>query len=60
VETFKKYFQAGYQRLTPAILATQEAETRRIMDESQSREILHRPYLRKQGWWSSSSSKAPD
>jgi hypothetical protein len=42
----------------PVILATQEAEMRRIVVHSQPREIVHetlsRKYLTKKGWWSSS------
>jgi hypothetical protein len=42
----------------PVILATQEAEIRRIAIQSQPREIFGRPYLRKpfrkKGWWGGS------
>jgi hypothetical protein len=37
----------GQQWLTPVILATQEAEIRRITVQSQSRQIARRPYLEK-------------
>jgi hypothetical protein len=33
--------------LTPVILATQEAEIRRIVAQNQSRQIFERPYLKK-------------
>jgi hypothetical protein len=34
-------FHARHQGLTPVILATQEAEIRRIMVQSQPRQIVH-------------------
>jgi hypothetical protein len=39
--------QAGHQWLTPVILATQETEIRRIMDGSQSRQIVHKTLSQK-------------
>jgi hypothetical protein len=43
-----KNLKAGYQWLTPVSLATQEAEVRRIMVQSQLRQIvLPGPYLKK-------------
>jgi hypothetical protein len=48
--------------LTPVILATQEAEIRRIMVQSQPRQIVHKTLSQQQqknpitikGWWSGS------
>jgi hypothetical protein len=37
----KMWKSAGHQWPTPAILATQEAEIRRITVQSQSRQIVH-------------------
>jgi hypothetical protein len=39
--------EAGYQRFTPIILATQEAEIRRIMVRSQPGQIVHETLSRK-------------
>jgi hypothetical protein len=39
--------EAGTGGLTPVILATQEAEIRRIMIQSQPGQIVHRPLLKK-------------
>jgi hypothetical protein len=38
----------------PVILATQEAEIKRITFESQPQQIVCKTYLRKKGWWSGS------
>jgi hypothetical protein len=52
---------AGCQWLIPIILATQEAEFRRIMVQSQPwancslDSILKKPIKKKKGWWSGSS-----
>jgi hypothetical protein len=46
-EEVKKQHLAGHQWLTPVILATQEAEIKRITVQSQLGEIAHkRPYLK--------------
>jgi hypothetical protein len=51
-------YKAKWQWLTPEILATQETEIRRIVGQSQPRQIVLRPYLTnnitKKGWWSGS------
>jgi hypothetical protein len=45
---FKKNVRAGRRWLTPVILATQEAEIRRIVIQSQSRQIVPQdPILKK-------------
>jgi hypothetical protein len=49
--------QARHQWLTPVILATQEAEIRRITVQRQPQANMERPYLKKKpitkkGWWS--------
>jgi hypothetical protein len=50
----------------PVVLATQEAELRRIMVQSQPGQTVHRPYLKnkkikksqkKGGWWNGSRCK---
>jgi hypothetical protein len=56
---FKKPNSARCQWLTPVILATQKAEIRRIMVQSQPPgKQLARPYLKNthhnKGWWSGS------
>jgi hypothetical protein len=57
--SFKRDIPAEYQWLTPIILATQEAEIRRISVQSQHRQtvqqvlILKNP-ITKKGWWSGS------
>jgi hypothetical protein len=38
----KKSFSARHQWLTPVILATEESEIRRIKDQSQPRQIVHK------------------
>jgi hypothetical protein len=47
----KTSFMAGHQWLMPILLATQEAEIRRIAVQSQHRPYLEKP-LHKKGWWS--------
>jgi hypothetical protein len=51
--------KARYQWLTPVILATQEAEIRRITVQSQPRQIVHETLSQEKlttekGWWSGS------
>jgi hypothetical protein len=58
-ELRSSHLQRGHQWLTPVILANQEAEIRRIVVQSQPRQISGRPYLKKthhkkKGWWSGS------
>jgi hypothetical protein len=60
----KRNVQARCQRLMPVILATQEAEIKRIMVRSQPKQIVHKPLSQKilntkQGWLSGSSGRAP-
>jgi hypothetical protein len=53
---------ARYQWLTPVILATQEAEIRRIVVRSQPRQIVLKTLSLKnpsEGWWTGSSGRAP-
>jgi hypothetical protein len=55
----KKYFLAGHWWLTLVILATQQAEIRRIMVRSQPRQIIRETLsqkipITKKGWWSGS------
>jgi hypothetical protein len=54
--------EATWRRLTPVILATQEAEIRRIMVGSQPEQTVEKPYLKKdkitsKGWRSALGSK---
>jgi hypothetical protein len=56
-------FKFGCWWLTPVILATQEAEIRRVMVQSQCWQIAHETLCRKKsntvkGWWSDSSGRA--
>jgi hypothetical protein len=52
----------GHQWLTPIILATQEAEIRRIVIHSQPRQIVpqdpisQKPFTKK-GWWNGSRGR---
>jgi hypothetical protein len=58
----KKVGVVGHQWLTSVNLATQVAEIRRIVVQSQPRQIVHKTlsqkkiyiYITKQGWWSGS------
>jgi hypothetical protein len=43
--------------LTPIILATQEAEIRRITVQSQPRQIIPETLSQKRDWWSGSSGR---
>jgi hypothetical protein len=59
VVSSKDYLPAGYQWLRPVILATQEAEIRRIVVQSQSGQIVwenlsQKNPSQKKGWWSGS------
>jgi hypothetical protein len=54
--SFKKDFPAGHWWLTPVILATQEAEIRRIAAQSQSGQIVweilsQKKIIKKKGRW---------
>jgi hypothetical protein len=58
IAEFKEFFTAQHWWLTPVIVATQEAEIRRIVVQSQPRQIVLRPCLEKKptekGCWSGS------
>jgi hypothetical protein len=43
-------FKAEHPCLIPVILATQEAEIRRIMVQSQPRQIIYETLSQKKGW----------
>jgi hypothetical protein len=59
-ELLKPTDVAESQWLMPVILATQEAEIRRIVGQSQPGQIIHKtlsqknPTTKKLGWWSGS------
>jgi hypothetical protein len=64
LKAIKSEMEAGHWWLTPVILATWEAEIRRIAVRSQCRQIVLKTLspkypTQKKSWWSGSSGRVP-